>query len=430
MTEITHVALDSPAFGKIAPGESLVAINDAPIQDVLDFQYHSYDARLRIATKTAAGVFKLCLIQKEPGEDLGLCFSSYLMDRSRSCANKCIFCFIDQLPKGLRDTLYFKDDDIRLSFLMGNYVTLTNVSQEELARVIRLKISPINVSVHATDSRIRAKMLGRESGADCMGTMRQLAAAGITLNGQIVLCPGVNDGAVLAHAMGELESLCPSLNSVSIVPVGITRYRQGAYPLYPITQALAQKTIGQVEDFARRCLDKHGSRVFFCSDELYLKAGLPLPGEAHYEDYPQLENGVGLMTLFEAEFLRALEDIENPSSSASFSIATGTSAAPFLQNLLETAAKKYGKIEGQVHAIENHFFGQSVTVAGLITGKDLAAQLRGRDLGDRLLIPKTMLRHGEDLFLDDMTVDFLSGFLGVPVIPVDARGEALVEAIF
>ena len=430
MTEITHVAPHSPAFGKITPGEYLVAINGQPIQDVLDFQYHSYDAQLQITTKTPAGPLKLCLIKKNPGADLGLTFASYLMDHSRNCANNCIFCFVDQLPPGMRDSLYFKDDDIRLSFLMGNYITLTNLSQREIQRIIRLKISPIHISIHATDPEIRAKMLGNRAGARCMEIMEQFAAAGITLNGQIVLCPAVNDGVVLASTMADLEALCPKLNSVSVVPVGLTRYREGTYPLSPVTENLARKTIRQVEGFAAYCLKKHGSRIFFCSDELYLKANLPLPQEAAYEGYPQLENGVGLLTLFEAEFLAALENMAYPAPPPSFSIATGTSAAKFLQKLLETAGKKYGKMRGQVYAIENDFFGHSVTVAGLLTGRDLIAQLQTKALGERLLIPKTMFRHGEGLFLDDVTVEDLSRALGVPVIPVEPRGEKLVDTIF
>ena len=430
MAEITSVAPHSPAFRKISPGEFLVAINGKPIQDVLDFQYYSYDAQLQLTTKTPEGDYKICLVRKEPGADLGFTFSSYLMDRPRSCANKCIFCFIDQLPPGMRKTLYFKDDDFRLSFLLGNYVTLTNLSQREFERILRLKISPINISIHATNPNIRANMLRNKYGGYCMAIMRQLAAAGITTNGQIVLCPGINDGAVLAKSMADLETLCPQLNSVSIVPVGLTRHREGAYPLKPFTPELAQATICQVEAFAAHCLRTRGSRIFFCSDELYLKAGLPLPSDEAYEDYPQLENGVGLLTLFETEFLESLQDLENPAPPLPFSIATGTSAVGFLQKLLETAAKKYGKIAGQVYAVENNFFGHSVTVAGLVTGQDLIAQLKTRNLGDRLFIPKTMLRHEGDIFLDNVSVENLSQALGVPVIPVNPQGQALIEAIY
>lgn len=430
MTEITRVAPDSPAAGKIAPGEHLTAINGYPIADVLDYQFYSYDAELILATKTAEGQFKLCMVEKEAGADLGLSFATYLMDSPKPCANQCIFCFIDQLPPGMRETLYFKDDDARLSFLTGNYITLTNLTERELKRIIQLKVSPINISIHTTDPGIRERMMGNKRAGRCAEIMRQLAAAGITMNGQIVLCPGINDSAALQRTMIDLVTLYPHLVSVSIVPVGLTRHRTGLYPLIPMTRSKAKSTIDQVEAFAAECLKQHGSRIFFSADELYLKAGLPLPDETYYEGYPQLENGVGLLTSFQAEFLAALDQLEEFIDPTPFSIATGVSAAPFLKNLLQTAAEKYGKIEGQVYPVENNFFGHAVNVAGLLTGQDMIAQLQGKDLGEQLFIPTSVLRHGEGVFLDDMTTGGLAAILGVPVIPVEPNGEALLRTIF
>ena len=424
------MASDSPVRGKIKPGEYLIAINGHPIGDVLDYQFHSYDPKLVIAAKTAAGQFKLCKVEKEPGADLGLSFATYLMDAPKRCANRCIFCFIDQLPRGMRETLYFKDDDARLSFLTGNYITLTNLTDRELQRIIQLKISPINISIHTTTPGTRERMLGNKRAGRCMEIMRELAAAGITMNGQIVLCPGINDSAALRRSMIDLAELYPHLASVSVVPVGLTRHRDGLYPLIPVLQPKAWAIIAQVEAFAAACLKQHGSRIFFCADELYLKAGRPLPREAYYENYPQIENGVGLLTSFQTEFLAALDQLKEFNDPAPFSIVTGTSAAPFLENLLETAEEKYGKIKRQIYPVENDFFGHTVNVAGLLTGQDIVAQLKDRDLGERVFIPTSMLRHGEGVFLDDMTTMALSMALGVPVIPIEPHGEALLRAIF
>jgi len=430
MTTITHVAPDSPAFGRVNPGEHLASINGYPIGDVLDYQFYSYDEVLQLNLRKPSGVWKVVRIQKAPGEDLGLTFSSYLMDQARACVNRCIFCFIDQLPSGLRETLYFKDDDVRLSFLTGNYVSLTNLSEAEIERMITLRVSPINVSIHATDPEVRRMMLGNPNAGRGFDLMKRFAEAGILMNAQIVLCPGVNDGEVLAKTMTDLAALYPALGSVSIVPVGLTKYREGLYPLAPFTKSKALDVISQVETFSAKCLTEHGSRIFFLADELYLQAGIPLPDEEEYEGYPQLENGVGMLRYFKTTLLLAMHSLRNPKSPASFSIATGTSAAPFFQNLLATAGERYGKLNGSIHAIQNDFFGHGVNVAGLITGGDIFAQLRGRDLGERLLIPRTMLRHGENVFLDDMTVDDLTEKLGIPVIPVETDGESLLHAIF
>jgi len=430
MQTITRVTPDSPVYGKLKPGEALVTINGNEIRDVLDYQFHSYDANLLLSVKTADQQWKMVRVQKEEGADLGLTFSTYLMDKPRACVNRCIFCFIDQLPSGMRESLYFKDDDPRLSFLTGNYVSLTNLSEAEIKRLIRLRVSPINISIHATDPDVRAMMLGNPNGSKGFELMQRFARAGITMNAQIVVCPEVNDGEVLEQSMEDLETLYPMLQSVSIVPVGLTRYRDGLYPLTPFTQEHALDTITQVEKFSAKCLETYGSRIFFLADELYLRAGVPLPDEDYYEDYPQLENGVGMLRNFKTTLLEAIEDLKNPPATAPFAIATGTAAAPFLQNLLGTIAEKYGKIEGSVCAVQNNFFGHSVSVAGLITGGDILEQLKGQDLGQRLFIPRAMLRQGEEIFLDDCTVEKLSAELGIPVIPVNPDGESLLRAIF
>jgi len=430
MTEIISVAPGSPAAGKIFPGEFLVSINGNPIVDVLDYQFHSYDSTLLVTTKTASCQWKSVSLHKEEGEALGLGFSTYLMDEPRACRNRCVFCFVDQLPPGLRETLYFKDDDFRLSLLTGNYISLTNLSEADISRIIRLKISPVNISVHTTDPELRTMLLGNLRALRCMEIMERFREAGLSMNAQIVLCPGLNDGEALERSMTALLGLYPALNSVSVVPVGLTRHRAGLYPLSPFTRELARSTITQVEAFAERCLLEEGSRIFFCGDEFYLLAELPLPEEEAYEGYPQLENGVGLLRSFQSEFEEAVETFNYPLSPAPFSIATGTAAAAFLQDLLTTAAGKCGKIEGYIYGIRNDFFGHMVTVAGLVTGRDLLAQLKGRVLGTRLLIPKSMLRHDEGVFLDDMTLDTLSEELGVPVVPVDLDGTSFWETIF
>ena len=368
--------------------------------------------------------------RKGEGEDLGLDFEEYLMDRPWGCSNRCKFCFIDQLPKGLRKTLYFKDDDARLSFLTGSYITLTNLSERELERICALKISPINVSVHATDGALRAELMGNPKAADIMGPLKRLADAGIVMDCQIVCCPGWNDRGQLSRTMSDLAGLYPGVNSVSIVPVGLTKHREGLAELRPFDRESAAETIDRVEAYAEECLQRLGSRVFWCSDELYLKAGREVPADGYYEEYSQLENGVGLMRLLETEFMAALRLAEpDEGAGGRFAIATGVSAAPLLEKLLQTAHKKCAKIDGRVYAVVNDFFGHTIDVAGLVTGGDLIAQLRGKDLGERLLIPHTMLRHGEGVFLDDVTLEQASEALGVSVTPIGGSGGELLDAM-
>ena len=414
---------------EIEPGDVLLKINGQKIEDVFDYRYLMKDEYVEVLIRKPSGEEWLLEIDKEYDDELGVEFENGLMSEYRSCSNKCMFCFIDQMPPGMRPTLYFKDDDARLSFLMGNYMTLTNLSEREVQRIIDLHISPINVSVHATDPELRSFLLGNPRAGKTLEIMRRFSDGGITMNCQIVCCPGLNDGAQLQRTMRDLASLYPQVHSVSIVPVGLTKFREGLYPLTPFTPEHAAETLDLVNAFGDECVEKFGTRIFFCADELYLKAGRALPPEEFYEEFTQLENGVGMLRLQQTEFRSALS-LSDPPDGVPFSMAAGVSAAPFLEKLLCTAREKYATIQGHVYAIENDFFGRSINVSGLITGQDLIAQLRGKDLGERLLISNNMVRHDELDFLDDITLEQASAALGVPIYPVDADGFALCDAMF
>ena len=425
---IRSIDRGSPLHHKAHVGDAVVSINGNKIIDVLDYKFYAYDSRLSVRLRRPDGSEHEVTVHKPEGGDLGLEFESYLMDTPRSCANNCVFCFIDQLPKGMRKTMYFKDDDARLSFLLGNYITLTNLSKREIERIIALHISPINVSVHTTNPELRRKMLQNPRAGESIETMRRFAQAGIVMNCQIVCCPGLNDGEELLRSMRELEEMYPGIHSVSIVPVGLTRFREGLYPLTPYTRELAAETIDMVTAFGDECLKRHGTRIFFCGDELYIKAERELPPDEFYEEHTQLENGVGMIRLLETEFRSALMLSDEPDG-VPFSIATGVSAAPYFEKLLGMAKEKYGTIKGQVYAIENDFFGRSINVTGLITGQDLIRQLKGKDLGQRLLISQNMLRREEMDFLDDVPLEQASKELGVPIYPIEQDGFALWDAM-
>ncbi len=430
MTVIQSIDAHSPARrAGVKEGETLLQVNGHPIVDVLDYKFYTYDSKLALVLQTPNGKERTVKIRKQEGEELGLNFETYLMDKARCCANRCIFCFVDQLPRGMRDTLYFKDDDARLSFLMGNYITLTNLSQRELDRIVELRVSPINISVHATEPELRAMMLGHRNGGMILEHMKRFADAHITMNCQIVACPGINDGEHLMRSMEDLLALYPYVNSVSIVPVGLTRHREGLYDLKPYDKAKAAAVVDMVEQFAQRCLEEHGSRIFWCSDEFYLRAERAIPEDEYFEDYTQLENGVGMLRLLRTEFDAALRLADEIESVRPYSIACGVDAGAWMEEIVDTAAEKC-HTKGSVYPIVNHFLGESITVSGLVTGGDLIAQLKGRDLGQRLLIPVNMLRHGEDVFLDDITLADVARELGVEVIAVNQDGFDLCDAIF
>ena len=418
-----------PVHGAAQIGDTIVSINGNEILDVLDYKFFAYDRVLDVVLQRPDGERYTVHVKKPEGGDLGLDFGSYLMDAPRSCANACVFCFIDQLPRGMRKTMYFKDDDARLSFLLGNYITLTNLSAREVERIIALRVSPINVSVHTMNPELRCKMLRNPRAGESIDIMRRFAKAGIVMNCQIVCCPGLNDGEELLRSLRELEALWPAVHSVSIVPVGLTKHRKYLYPLTPFTREHAGETLDLVEGFAEQCRHKHGSRIFFCGDELYILAGRELPADEYYEEYTQLENGVGTLRLLETEFKSAVKLADEPDG-ADFAIATGVSAAPYLEKLLQYARAAFPTLRGHVYAIENDFFGRSINVTGLITGGDLIRQLKGKELGERLLISQNMLRRAELDFLDDVKLEEAAEALGVPVYPVESDGFALCDAMF
>ena len=424
---ITSIDRHSPAErAGVRTGETLLSIGGHPVEDVLDYRFFGYDPNPELELEAPDGSRRRVRVKKPEARELGLNFQTYLMDEPRPCANHCLFCFVDQMAPGCRDTLYFKDDDARLSFLMGNYITLTNLSPREVQRIIDLRISPINVSVHATSPRLRSALLGSRAGGESLEAMRRFGAAGIVMNGQIVLCPGYNDGAELQRTMEDMAAW--GFASCSVVPVGLTRFREGLPKLRPVDRETAGQVIDQVNAFGEKCLEACGTRMFFCSDELYIRAGRPLPEEAYYEDYVQIENGVGMLRSLITEFEAALRLEDGDAEAAPYTIATGVSARPFLQQLADKARERTGAA-GQAVAIENDFFGHTIDVAGLITGGDLIAQLKGRDLGARLLIPANMLRHGGDVFLDDLRVSDVEKALGIPVTVVEQDGFDLLDAM-
>ena len=412
----------------VRQGETVIKVNRHEIHDVLDFKYHSEGKKVVLLLQDENGKTRKVRIKNPDFMPLGLNFEEYLMDKARRCANNCVFCFIDQLPKNLRETLYFKDDDARLSFLQGNYVTLTNLSEREVQRIIDLKISPMNISVHTTNAELRVKMLRNKNAGECLNIMRRFADAGIKMNCQIVCCPGLNDGDELIRTMMTLTVLYPHVDSVSIVPVGITKHRDGLYPLSPVNKKKAKEIIDIVDNYGDEFAKNVGRRIFYCSDELYLRAGRPIPDTEYYDDYPQYENGVGLMRSLSDEFESALKILDEDPVSY-FSVATGEAAAPFIEGLIEKMGEKCLNAHGKVYPIKNNFLGETVDVAGLVSGGDILAQLKGKELGRKLLIPAVMLRHGGDLFLYDVSLEQLSEELGVPVIPVPNDGGALLDAM-
>jgi putative radical SAM enzyme (TIGR03279 family) len=414
----------------IEVGDVLLAMDDSPVEDIFDYQYHMEAEYLEVTIrKKDTNEEWLLEIEKDEDEDLGIVFDSGLMDDYRSCRNQCMFCFIDQMPPGMRSTLYFKDDDSRLSFLQGNYVTLTNMSDHDIDRIIAYHLSPINISFHTTNPELRTVMLKNRFAGDIFPKVKRLAEAGVRLNGQIVLCRHVNDQKELDRTIGDLEEYLPSLESVSIVPVGLTKFRQGLYPLEPFDKESARELLKQVHRWQNYYLERHGTRLVQPSDEWYLLAEEPVPDEETYEDYPQLGNGVGMLRLLEREFSRALSELPGDDRFLRMTIATGYLAADWIGMLLARMREKFPNVDARLRPIRNDFFGPMITVSGLITGQDLIAQLSGLDIGEKLLIPNSMLRAGESVFLDDTTVEDVERALGVPVVVVGTSGESLLNAV-
>ena len=438
MVQITGVLQGSSAErAGIRAGDVLVSINGNDIVDVLDYRFYLAEAKVTFALLRNGAPFSVTL-KKEVYDDVGLDFETPLMDKKQCCANRCIFCFIDQLPRGLRPSLYFKDDDARLSFLHGNYITLTNLGERDIDRIIKMHISPVNVSVHTTNPTLRCEMMKNKRAGEVLSYLSRLADAGIRLCGQIVLCRGVNDGEELTRTMQDLSKLHPAMGSVSIVPAGLTRYREGLYPLSPFTPDEAAAVIAQVNAFGDRCEQELGARIFCCADELYLKAGLPLPDERYYGEYEQIENGVGMLRSLIEEFTSELEFLDEylpPESgnengfSRHISLVTGKAAAPTMRVLCEKLSARVPGLVAHVYEIENNFFGPEITVAGLLTGKDVAEQLSGKELGDEVLIPAAMLRAEGDLFLCGMTPEELAERLGAPLCAVNGDGRELLAAL-
>lgn len=419
--KISGVERHSPAAkAGLQVGETLLQIDSNEIEDVLDYRFYMTAERLTLLVQSPDGEKRRVRIRKGEYEDLGLDFETYLMDEQRSCRNKCVFCFIDQMPPGMRETLYFKDDDARMSFLYGNYITLTNLSEHDIERTIRMKISPINISVHTTNPELRCRMMNNRFAGKALDIMQRLANAGIAMNAQLVLCPGLNDGEELKRSLRDLLKLAPTLKTISCVPVGLTKYRDNLYPLRPYTKDEAAATIDLIDSFGDQALEAFGDRICYASDEFYLLAGRKLPAPAFYGDFNQLENGVGMLTLQRQQFEMALEDFEPDDKPRSLSIVTGLAAAPQIKELVSLAEKRWPGLHCTVYPVVNDFFGHNITVAGLITGRDMIAQLKGKDLGERLLFPDVMLRFHTDVFLDDITQSQIEDELGVPMVPVQA----------
>lgn len=418
---------------EIRPGDILLSINGSRVKDIIDYKYLISDEYIEVEIEKADGEVWILEIEKEIDEDLGIIFTNPLIDRAKTCRNKCIFCFIDQLPPNMRETLYFKDDDSRLSFLQGNFITLTNMNDEEIDRIIKYRLSPINVSVHTTNPELRVKMLNNKNAGNIFSILKRFKEADIKVNCQIVLVPNVNDGMELKRTLKDLSSLYPSVESVAVVPVGLTRYRENLCKIQPFNQERAMELISMIKEEQYKYLSKLGTRLVFLSDEFYAMTNEPLPPYEAYEGFPQLENGVGLMRSFEYEIDEELNKIDYKLTvDKKYIIATGKLAARFMNRIKAKIENKFTSLKLEVIPIENDFFGRSITVSGLITGQDIIKQIKTYETYkdyDGIVIPKSMLRKDTNIFLDDITTEYIERELGIEIIPVEVSGKEFIKFI-
>ena len=437
MVEIKNVVKNSPAYkAGVKSGDFIVRVNGAEIKDRLDYEFYTAERKLTLTLHRGADLIDAAVDKGEGNEyaDLGLVFESYLMDGKKRCANKCVFCFVDQMPPGMREPLYFKDDDSRMSFLAGNYITLTNLSGGDADRIINMNISPVNISVHATNPDLRVKMMGNKNAGDSLRIMRRFADAGIWMNAQIVLCSGLNDGAELERTLGDLYKFIPSLKSAAVVPVGLTKHRENLYPLRLLERGECETAIETVDRYAAKALDEYGERVFYCADEIFITAQKDIPDDAYYDDYPQLDNGVGITRLFIDESAAATDvssGIKMPRASRDITVTlvTGVAAFKYLSGAVDMIKRRWYNdvnanrynVEFNVSAVRNEFFGESVTVAGLVTAADIIGQIGKGNAGDVLIVPDIMLRSENDVFLDGLTPSDVGEALGVRVETVSSR---------
>ena len=427
---IKDVIKGSPADKKgIKPLDTLVAIDENAIMDVLDYRFYQNNSKVKLEFINKKGKLKKAKIKKKEYDELGLIFDTYLMDEKRSCKNKCVFCFIDQLPKGLRDTLYFKDDDSRLSFLFGNYITLTNITEHEVERIIKMHISPINISVHTTNPELRVKMMRNKNAGKVLDIIKRFDEAGIKINCQMVLVPEMNDGKELERTLRDLTAL-QNAECIAAVPVGLTGHRQGLDKISPFNKETAGNVIDIIDSFGEECIKKYGERRVYAADEFYILSERELPDASYYGDFLQLENGVGLVPLLLSEVENAISECDYKlQNKRIITMVTGEAAYPFISQIVDKIRLKWDNLECKVIAVKNNFFGGEITVAGLITATDIKEQLKNISLGEELLIPSVMLRDAGDMFLDSVTVDELSAELGVKITAVDNDGYVILDKI-
>ena len=414
---------------EIEVGDILLAIDNTEIEDIFDYQFLVQDTYIEVLIQKPDGEQWLLEVDKEFDDDLGIEFENGLMDEYRHCVNKCIFCFIDQMPEGMRETLYFKDDDARLSFLQGNYITLTNLSEEDMERILFYKLSPINISVHTTNPELRCKMLNNRFAGAALDKIKRFYDAGLEMNGPIVLCKNYNDGEDLERTIHDLTAYLPLMQSVSVVPIGMTKYREGLAQIEPFTKEDAVTVLQIITKWQKIILEHYGTRMIHASDEWYLMAGLPMPPEEEYEGYPQLENGVGMVRSLNEEVDWCLKDLTGDDRERKLTVVTGVLASPVITEQVEKIKKKFPKVDARVATIVNHFFGERITVAGLLTGQDIIVQLQGKDLGDCVLLPEVLLKSGEDVLLDDLKISDIEKALQTRIRIVKSDGEAFVRAV-